>query len=333
MPEQRPTHTGAGPDGNSDASVRVENSTRTFGSEPEFQRAVEELADEYDWDRFHIPRRAYEEGIPYSGFPDLVLRYWDESGCTMVIAELKPDEDKYTPGEENLRREERQKQFLRDFAKHGIPTFLFRYRHWEYIKQMLKDGPPEATGEIIEPSLPIVRSRKLLSPCWDDNRTLRRFLQETFDFHHSGRGELAELRRMNPSEPNAAMFWRLMAMCGRLSCPDTESKWALILHGIALMTPNAHSATPVGRALFNGGDTQRKQAFYSDLRFNRLLTARGTMLRSLLSEMFRMMSSARQSFDWYEMASFILNENDEEQEKARTQIARDYYAAEYQANH
>ena len=83
------------------------------------------------------------------------------------------------------------------------------------------------------------------------------------------RGDLAELRRMNADAPEPAVFWRLMAeneLLGRGTV--LESKWALILHGIALMTPtgsedntgrSAHNGhMPVGRALFLGSETTRQ---------------------------------------------------------------------------
>ena len=155
------------------------------------------------------------------------------------------------------------------------------------------------------------------------------------------RGDLAELRRMNPDEPDAAVFWRLLAQEGLLDHGvDVECKWALILHGISLMTPTntrdgpartAHDGyTPVGRALFLGGDSQRGTGFYSETRLNRLLTARGPMLRTLLARMFRMLAGAGVSFNWREMAHFILNEGYKEEivEEARRRIARAYYQAE-----
>ena len=154
------------------------------------------------------------------------------------------------------------------------------------------------------------------------------------------RADLAELRRMDPDTPNTAVFWRLMAEHDLLGNPSLEREWALILHGIALMTPRnggdgnprtAHDGyTPVGRALFLGGEAHREQGFYSESRLNRLLTARGDMLRTLLARMFRMLASADMSFNWREMAQFILNEgyNEEAAEQARHRIAREYYLAE-----
>lgn len=313
-----------------DKAALAEVTNRTFASEPEFQRAVQDLAKDFNWDVFHVPDRAYEVGIPYSGFPDLILRYRDDNGCTMIIAELKYVGEPRDAVER--RRWEMQKQFLRDFANYSIPVFFFYPWNWDYIYQVLKDGPPNPTGDILDPSLPVLQNERLLEPIWDDNRVVSRFLQEVSDYHYSNRGALAELRRMDPNKPDAATFWRLMGKTDRLGCPSAESKWALVLHGMALMAPNIDSETPVGRALFYGGDNQRNQAFYSDLRFKRLLNSQGVMLRSLLSEVFRMMSASGQSFDWYEMASFILNEDEESLEAARLQMARDYYATEYQRN-
>ena len=154
-------------------------------------------------------------------------------------------------------------------------------------------------------------------------------------------GDLAELRRMEPDEPDAAVFWRLMAEYDLFGNPDVERKWALILHGIALMTPRnraggedtstAHDGyTPIGRALFLGGESRRESGRYSETRLNRLLTSRGPMLRTLLARMFRMLASDGVTFNWREMAQFILNESYDEEaaERARRRIARDYYTAE-----
>ena len=155
------------------------------------------------------------------------------------------------------------------------------------------------------------------------------------------RGELAELRRMDPEFPDASAFWRLMSREELLGNPEVERKWGLILHGIALMTPNNsdegnirtayNKDIPVGEALYFGGQPQRSQPFYSEMRFNRLLTARESMLRTLLARMFRMLAGAGVSFDWYEMAQFIRYQdhpNEEYAEQARRRIARAYYQAE-----
>lgn len=146
------------------------------------------------------------------------------------------------------------------------------------------------------------------------------------------RGGFAGLRRMDPDEPDTAAFWRLMAREDLLGNPVIEGKWGLILHGIALMTRTSGDDVagrsphdgwiPVGRALYENG--------YSETRFNRLLTARGEMLRVLLARMFRMLAADQATFDWREMATYILNEgyDDEAAERNRRRIAREYYRAE-----
>ena len=157
------------------------------------------------------------------------------------------------------------------------------------------------------------------------------------------RGDLAALRRMDPDSPDVSVFWRLLAQENLLGPPDVELKWALVLHGLALMTRtdgatvaarSAHdSGTPVGRALYEARDPGRQSAFYSESRLNRLLTARGPMLRTLLARMFRMVASADVRFNWYRMAELILADgfNESIAERVRRNIARDYFWAESRA--
>ena len=300
---------------------------QTFSSEWKFTQAVIELAESYGWMPFHIPDRAYKGARIPQGFPDLLLRYKDNMGRrTMVVAELKTDD------EINSTLSESQQEFLEDFAQH-VPTFVFRYQDWEYIEKILRDGPPDTKGKIIEPSPQFIRSKQWLPPQRNINAIVFQLVEKIGD---SGfpRGDLAGLRRMNPDAPESEAFWRLMAHMGLPNNPHLANKWALIMHGIALMTPDAHNSNiPVGGALFTGGDNQRSRAFYSDLRLKRLLTARGPMLRTLLARMFRIMGTAAQAFDWGEMAWFILNLNhDEDQvEGGRQRIARCYYIFESRA--
>ena len=147
------------------------------------------------------------------------------------------------------------------------------------------------------------------------------------------RGDLAALRRMSPNGADAAAFWRLAAQHDLLGSTRLERKWALIIHGIAVMTPtvggrSAHDpARRVGAALYLGGELDRTTGFYSETRLNRLLTARGTMLQILLARMFRMLASAGVSFDWREMARFVLVDgyNEQDAEQSRRRVARAYY--------
>ena len=94
------------------------------------------------------------------------------------------------------------------------------------------------------------------------------------------------LRRMDPDDPDTAAFWRLMAGEELLGNPEIERKWALILHGIALMTRTAGGDDVASRSAHNGGMPVGQALYengYSETRFNRLLTARDDMLRVLLA--------------------------------------------------
>ena len=157
------------------------------------------------------------------------------------------------------------------------------------------------------------------------------------------RGDLAELRRMDPDSIDSPVLMGLLAQEDLFGSPEVEKKWALILHGIALMTPKGggdgeprmayDGQMPVGRALYLGGETTRKQGFYSETRLKRLLTSRGGMTRTLLARAFRMLAAENVTFSWREMANFIRNDgyNEEAAERHRRRIAREYFQAQYRS--
>lgn len=156
-------------------------------------------------------------------------------------------------------------------------------------------------------------------------------------------GDLAELRRMNPDSTDSPVLMGLLAKKELFGPPELERKWALILHGIALMTPKggddsdartAHDGqVPVGRALYLGGEATREQGFYSEARLKRLLSSRGDMTRTLLARAFRMLAAANVTFSWREMANFIHSDGFDEKkaEDHRRRIAREYFQAQYRS--
>ena len=110
------------------------------------------------------------------------------------------------------------------------------------------------------------------------------------------RGDLAAIRTLDPDHASAPAFWRLLQVVpeDRRANPDRERRWALILHGMALMAPNHHDpAVPVGRALFKAG--------YSEQRLGRLLDARGPQFRTLLPRLCRQLAHKAQPLDWREL--------------------------------
>lgn len=156
---------------------------------------------------------------------------------------------------------------------------------------------------------------------------------------HFPRGDLAALRRMAPGAPEARApaFYRIAAQFGLFGPPDHERAWALAVHGMALMTRTAGSdrsahepRVAVGRALYRG-DRGGERAFYSADRLDRLLAARGDAFESLVARLCRTLGRAGVSFDWGEMATFILASDGPRADIARGRIAARYYGAEVNA--
>lgn len=267
-----------------------------------------------DWDSRHI--------VSGRGFPDLVMfRQDEETGATeFVVAELKRGHDSKLSPE--------QRDWFCAFQAQ-LPTFEWRPEDWDTIRAVLKDGPEIESAD--QTRRLQSESRRIDSPFPANFVSTMSNLLETIEDKDFDRGYHARLRRMDPDSPDTAIFWEFMSWQKMPRNPDIK-KWGLILHGIALMSHKgrAHnSGMPVGRALFYGSNNSRTNAFYSEDRLATLLAARGDTLRRLLARLFRIMGNERCSFDWFEMARFILNDGHDEErsEQARTEIARAYYRA------
>ena len=248
----------------------------------------------------------------------------DTSQTELLAAELKRGYDS------ELRPE--QSEWLEALGFH-IPAYEWRPENWDEIETVLKDGPPKAT---VAGAIPPRRERRL-----SNNQVPRDFgntiknIVEAIEAKEFGTGNRARLRRMDPNNPDTAVFWQLMAWDGMPRNPDIR-KWGLILHGMALMAHGAGLAHRpnifVGQALHQGNG--KRTPFYSEERLATLLAARGPALYRLLARLFRMLANDGCSFNWREMAWFILNEEyDERQaEESRNGIARAYYQAERRAS-
>jgi CRISPR type I-E-associated protein CasB/Cse2 len=145
------------------------------------------------------------------------------------------------------------------------------------------------------------------------------------------RGDLATLRRMDPDAPGRTpVLLRLLARHAydRLEYgADELRRWALVLHGMALMAPRHHRATiAVGRVLRGPG----REPLYAEARLARLLSARGPAFRAQVPRLARQLKAKDQALDWRELADLILAEgrNEARAEQARERIARAYYRAE-----
>jgi len=139
------------------------------------------------------------------------------------------------------------------------------------------------------------------------------------------RGDLAALRRMKPDAPSAPAFWRILT--AKVPQPyrhgeDAERRWALIIHGMALMAPIHMASDPsIGRAL--------SAIRLTELRLAKLLNARSIQFRAQVSRLARHLAAKGQPIDWRPLGQLILTESRDEgkAENIRMTIARDYFSA------
>ena len=134
-------------------------------------------------------------------------------------------------------------------------------------------------------------------------------------------GELATLRRMEPSEPEAAYaaIYQFLGENAHTQSPDHLARWALILHCLALVRGRHQSqaSTRFGAALV--------EINYGEARTQMLLRAEFEVLRDVLPRLARRLHANGVLTDWWPIAHLIL---DTDVQRAREQIVRDYlYAA------
>lgn len=138
-----------------------------------------------------------------------------------------------------------------------------------------------------------------------------------------GPGEVADLKRLDCARPDKPAFWRALSWWispDRPPGPDEERRWALVLSGMARMSPRNHQpGRKLGRVL--------AEHDYSELRLARLLRSRGASFDSTVRRLSYFLSARGEPVDWTELAALILTVNPEKAEAIRRRIARDYYAS------
>ena len=306
---------------NRDDVSQVERPSSHRIRESLFTDQVIDEAHHHGWRSFHLRDRDSIHIVRGRGFPDLVMyRKNNDTGQTeLIAAELKRGYDSELRDEQN--------EWLEALRQH-IPTYEWRPENWDEIESVLKDGP------IARDSTLSRREHRQVSDQIPANfGNVITNLAETIEAPEFGTGNRAQLRRMDYRAPDSHILWQLMVRDGMPQNPDI-AKWALIMHGIALMAHGSGVAhrtrTPVGRTLYLGGEQQQgERGYYSEDRLATLLSARGPTLHSLLARLFRLLANEGCSFNWREMAWFILNEghNEAEANESRTKMARDYYRA------
>lgn len=147
-------------------------------------------------------------------------------------------------------------------------------------------------------------------------------------------GALAALRRGALVGAGAPAFWTLLARHDLSAVRRDIDGWAAVMQGMALMTPRgrdqnrppAHDPRmPLGRALANGGTTEREgpssPPLFSELRLARLMASKGMIRQDLALRACRMFASHEVRINWSQMARLILDGD----EYTARRIARDYY--------
>lgn len=135
-------------------------------------------------------------------------------------------------------------------------------------------------------------------------------------------GEVAELRRLDPTSPSCPAFWKLafnyLQPEKRPLSADEESKWAVVISGLA-RTQGAHKPGRAAGAVL--------AQVTSEARFTRLLRASGERLWDEIRHVTHQLSTAGESFDWGDFAALILSDGMDSQETTRRKLARDFYGA------
>ena len=303
-----------------DSAVQAEKSKPNRIRESSFTDQVIDTARHYGWRTFHLRDRDSKHIVSGRGFPDLMMfRKDQETGqVELITAELKRGYDSKPTAE--------QEEWLEALGAH-LPAYIWRPENWNEIEDAIKNGTTD------HPNIPQLETELDDSPIPINFYDVITNIIEAIEAKEMTTGEKASLRRMDPSNPNGAVFWKLISQRGMSRNPDIK-KWGLITHGIALMSHNAGLAhnprKQVGRVLYEGNQDRPGTAFYSEDRLATLLAARGPTLHRLLARLFRMLASKGCTFNWREMAGFILNDgyNEERADETRIKIAREYYRAE-----
>lgn len=139
-------------------------------------------------------------------------------------------------------------------------------------------------------------------------------------------GDVAELRRLTPSDPFSPAFFKLIASAvdpgqslpsGGTARDEIERRWAVFMQAAATMRKLHSRNIGLGRALAAAG--------YSELRFVRLLRASGTVLFREVRTAAHYLATKAQMCDLADIARLLMARNVKTAESVRRSIARDFY--------
>jgi len=131
------------------------------------------------------------------------------------------------------------------------------------------------------------------------------------------RGDLAELRRLDPDRPGAPVFFRILVRVAPDAAPETMCRYAHYLRILAL-NPDALSGDRLGAVMAASG--------VSESRVQRLLSARGGAMRDQLRLIARRLANA-DNVPWRGFAYLLLTSDEDKLERSRLIVARDFWRA------
>ena len=139
-------------------------------------------------------------------------------------------------------------------------------------------------------------------------------------------GDIAELRRLNPGDPVAPSFWKLLNSLEDLvrlpasgnQLAEQERRWACFFNAAAILSDLHRRDVPLGLAL--------AKAELSEIRFVRLLRAEEHHLFVEVRHTARFLAAKGQVVDIYGFALLLMSDGTDFQESVRRNTARSYYS-------
>ncbi len=143
-----------------------------------------------------------------------------------------------------------------------------------------------------------------------------------------GPGELAQLRRGDPTNPARPAFWRLLLSvvepAGLVSAVEGERRdaderaWSVVCWAVATVGPERATGPKLGRAL--------RRAGVSELRFTRLLSANADQLPDAIRGVVGQLASKGEPFAATDLARLLgLGVAATQADAVRRDVARDYF--------
>lgn len=139
-------------------------------------------------------------------------------------------------------------------------------------------------------------------------------------------GDRAQLRRLRPGELQPPPFWRLSTSVlarefdglGEDSSSKREAAWGLIASAMARSGMPFDGKRRLGQGL--------AEANVSELRLLRLLRSDVSQLPAQAHSLVQILASKGQPIHWIDFARLVLSTGRSDHERARRQIARDYFS-------